>query len=185
MEEMDLLKQLFDEKIVKILSVFAKYPERRFYLTEITKLTKVNVSTTFRILGKLVEKEFLKDMIIGRTRFYQLNNNEKTQRIVKILKFGGEKATSSTPLNDFIERIRQIGRIKKVLLKTKDSTKATLILVGDFIPMERVHRATDEIQKKTQYEIECVELSNRQFDTLYNIAEFKRTGKVLYEVAGN
>jgi DNA-binding MarR family transcriptional regulator len=181
MQEIDLLKQLFDEKIVKILGVFAKHPERRFYLTEITKITKVNVSTTFRILNKLVEKEFIKSMVIGRTRFYQLNNNEKTQRVVKILKYGGETATSTTPLNEFLEKIKTVGRVKKVILKSKDSSKATLILVGDFIPVDRVQRIINEIKSNKEYQIEFVELSQRQFEALYNITEFKRLGKVLYE----
>jgi len=184
MQEIDLLKQLFDEKIVKILGVFSKYPDRKFYLTEITKLTKVNVSTTFRILNKLVEKEFIKSMVIGRTRFYQLNNNEKTQKVVKILQFGGERATSSSdPINDFIEKIKTVGRVKKVIVKSKDSSHASLILVGDFIPVERVQRIVSEIQTKKKYDIEFVELSQRQFEGLYSLSEFKRVGKVIYEQA--
>ena len=186
MQEIDLLKQLFDEKIVKILGVFAKHPEKRFYLTEITKITKVNVSTTFRILNKLVEKEFIRSMIVGRTRFYQLNNNEKTQQVVKILQYGGDtKSQSSSPINDFLEKIKTIGRVKKAILKSKDSSKATFILVGDFIPVERVQRAVAEIKQKKNFEIEFVELAPRQFDALYNITEFKRLGKVLYEAEGS
>ena len=179
MQELDLLKEQFDDKIVKIRGALAQDPEKKFYLTELTKITKVNVSTTFRIINKLVEKEFVKSVIIGRTRFYYLNNNEKTRKIVKILTLGSVAATN--PVNDFIEKARPITRIKKVILKSKESTSAKLIIVGEYIPVERIQRIATEIKNKYKFDITFVELNPRQFESLYDASEFRKMGKILYE----
>jgi DNA-binding MarR family transcriptional regulator len=178
MTELELLQELFDEKIVKILSIFAKDPDRKFYLTEVTKITNVNVSTTFRILNSLVKKEFVRSVIIGRTRFYHLNNNDKTQKIISLLKF---EKKETNDLIDFVERMKTISRIKKIILQSKEKNSAKVILIGDYIPMDRVLRCAQDVKAKNGYDIQYVELTQRQFDGLYNINEFKKNGKVLYD----
>ena len=57
---MEILKDLFDEKILEIINLFLDNPEKRFSLTDVSGLAKVNIATTFRILNKLTGKKFIK-----------------------------------------------------------------------------------------------------------------------------
>ncbi len=179
MRDTDLLKELVDEKIVKTLNVFAKNPEKKFYLTELTKITGVNVSSTFRIISKLVESGFVKSKVIGRTRYYKIDNAATTQRMLKMLGF--VETASSEPLTNFIEKIKTMGRIDKIILKTKTQTNAKLIIIGDFIPVDRITRIAEEIKTNSKFEINFVELNNKQFEKLYGFEESMRTGQVLYK----
>ena len=178
MRDTDLLKELVDEKIVKTLNVFARNPEKKFYLTELTKITGVNVSSTFRIVNKLVESGFVKSKVIGRTRYYKIDNAANTQRMLGMLGFT-EKATSA-PLDTFVETVKKIGRIDRIVLKAKTDNSARVLLIGDFIPVERILKVAEDIKVQTKFEISFVELNTKQFERLYGFEESMRTGQILY-----
>ena len=86
MKEADVLRELFDEKIIKILNVFLDSPKKRMSLSETSSISKVHITTTFRIVNKLLEKEYLRVIVVGKSKFYQLKNNNKTLILLKFLK---------------------------------------------------------------------------------------------------
>ena len=92
---MEILNDLFDEKLIKIINIFLDSPEKRFCLTDISNLSRINVSTTFRILNKLVEKKIIKTIIIGKVRIYQLEANDK---VFSLRKFVMENLIARQPL---------------------------------------------------------------------------------------
>ena len=59
METVDVLEQLFDNKILSVLQLFVENENNQYYLREIAKLTKVSPATTYRILNKLVDLNVL------------------------------------------------------------------------------------------------------------------------------
>lgn len=178
MQDTEILKDLVDEKIVKILKALAKSPDKAFYLTELTNITGVNVSSTFRVIKKLIESGFVKSKVIGRTRYYKINDNIETQKMLKMI--GIAETSSGEPLNEFVENIKKVGRIDRVILKTKMDRSAKIILIGDFIPIERITKLIEGIKTKFNFDISFVEFSNRQFERLYGFNDTMQSGQVIY-----
>ncbi len=172
---MEILKDLFDEKIIKIINLFIENSEKKYFLTDVANLTKVNITTTFRILNKLAEKGFLRTQIIGKVRFYQLDQNEKTKELMKLLK------KDEDPLQKFIETIASHPRSKKVILESKEGNSAKLLVVGDFLPQERLNKIVQEIKDKYNFKISYVELSENQYAKLKEFKNYNLEQKIIWE----
>jgi len=172
---MEILKDLFDEKIIKIINLFIDNPEKNYFLTDVANLTKVNITTTFRILNKLSEKGFLKTKIIGKVRFYQLDQNEKTKELMKLLK------KDDDPLQKFIEIIASHPRSKKIILESKEGNSARLLVVGDFLPQEKINKLVQEIKERYNFRINYVELSESQYIKLREFKNYNLEQKIIWE----
>ena len=172
---MEILRDLFDEKIISIINLFLDNPEKRFSLTDIAKLSKVNVATTFRILNKLIEKKFIKTIVIGKIRVYQLEKNEKTLALSKLLK------KEETPLHEFIDKLKEFPRIKKIILDTKGKDNAKVIIVGNFLPVHKIEKITEEIKNQYNFKINFVEISENQYENLKNFQSFDLERKIIWQ----
>lgn len=176
---MDILRDLFDEKIIAVINLFMDNPEKRYCLTDVSNMTKVNIATTFRILNKLIVKGFIKTIIIGKIRIYQLEKNEKTRTLSKFLKHDDDY------LQEFIDMISMHPRIKKVLLEYKDKTSAKVIIVGEFLPTDKINKAIEEIRIKRNYKINVVELTDIQFKGLREFKNYNLDKKIIWEQQQN
>jgi len=173
--KMEILKDLFDEKIIEVINLFIENPEKKYFLSDVANKTKINMTTTFRILNKLVSKKFLNATILGKVRIYQLEKNEKTQELLKILKKGGGV------LNKFIEEISIHPRIKKIILESKDKNNAKIIIVGDFLPEDKIKRTIENIKNKDNFKINYVEISENQYEKLKNFQNYELEKKVIWK----
>lgn len=172
---MEILKDLFDEKIIRIINSLLDNPEKQYSLTEVSRLSRVNVATTSRILNKLIEKKFIKSTVVGKIRIYQLERNQKTFALTKLLK------KDATPLQIFINKISEHPRIKKVILETKLQNEAKLLLVGDFLPREKINKLCDKIKKENNFKIQFVEISENQYKNLKDFKTYDMENKVIWE----
>ena len=175
MDETAILKELFDEKILKVLDALIANPEKKFYLSEISSITGVNISTAFRILNKLIEQQFVKMITMGKIRFYQFNKNEKTLSLLKMLK------KEEVPMQEFIEKIKMHPRVKKVILESSGKKEANVIIVGDFLPQDRISKISDEIKMKYDFKINAVEISEKQFESLRKFGHYEFDNKIIFE----
>ena len=173
---MEILKDLFDEKIIEIISLFMENPEKQYSLTQVSNSTKVNVATTFRILNKLVAKEFLKTTVIGKIKVYQLEKSKKTLELIQILKGGKEE-----PLQEFIKQISPHPRIKKIILESRESNNAKILIIGDFLPTEKINRLCEEIKNKYNFRISFVEISENQYIKLREFKNYELDKKIIWE----
>lgn len=178
MDEFDIFKELFDEKVVKVISLFLENPERQFSLSEISSMAKVNISTTYRILNKLAGKNFISLVPIGKIKAYQLSKNEKMKAISKMLSKG------NTPLNELIEKLKLFSNIKKIILESSSPNHAKIILVVEHIETflnERIAKVCGEVDKKYNFHTEVMELSERQFSGLNKFGSVALSHKVIWE----
>lgn len=175
MEDLKILKDFFDEKIIEIMGLFINNPEKQFYLSEIAKASKINISTTFRILNNLSSKDFLKVILIGKIKMYQLEKNEKTYTLIKFLSKKKEE-----PLGIFIEKIKTNPRIKRVMLESRNQNGADILLVGDYLPRERIQKIIDEIKRDYNFKISTVEISENQFKDLREFKNYDLEKKIIW-----
>jgi len=166
---------LFDEKIIEVISLFIENPNKKYFLSDVSNKTKINMTTTFRILNKLVSKRFLRATVLGKVRIYELEKNEKTQELLKILK--GRKSI----LDKFIEEISVHPRIKKIILESKDKQGAKVILIGNFLPEAKIKKSIEELKNKKNFNISYVEISENQYEKLKNFQNYELEKKVIWE----
>jgi cobalamin biosynthesis Co2+ chelatase CbiK len=176
MENLNLLKGLFDEKIINIMGVFIKNPYKQFSLSEVAEKAGINVSTTFRVLNKLSEQGFLKVIMIGKIKIYQLERNDKTYAFTKLIKMDDED-----PLEIFIERVKSNPRIKMIILESKSVNEAKVLIVGDYIPKDRIQKISDEIKEKHKFKIIFAEIFESQFEDLKDFQNYGLKNKIVWK----
>jgi len=76
---------LIDPKINAILLAFFRNKNELFHLKKLSRLSKVPMSSTFRITKKLVSLNILKIVNVHKFKLYQLELNEKTKALEALL----------------------------------------------------------------------------------------------------
>ena len=79
-------KGLIDEKVSAVLDVFLKNPDELYHINMVSELSRVPISTAFRIIKNLVELKILDKKTIGKFGIYKLASGEKTKYLKKALK---------------------------------------------------------------------------------------------------
>jgi len=171
------LAGLLDDKLIKIISLFVKYPEKKFYLTEVSKLSGVNNTSTFRIVNRLVTQEIVKSTVIGRVRVYQLAKTERAASLAKMIK----SEDKGDGLEKFISRIRALPRVKMVLLDSRTEHSAKIIVISEFSLKDRISKITKEILDSYNFRIDFVELNPGQFEGLRKLNSFGQGKKILFK----
>lgn len=175
MREMEILRELFDEKIIRVLNTFLDNQEKNLSLSEISELSKINMTTTFRIIKKLAEKDFINIIIVGKTKTYQIKRNEKVLILLKFLK------KDTDYLLEFINNIKQHLGVKKIVLELRSKDSAKLLIVGDIIPSEKIKEIAGEIKTKHNFAIDFVEISEKQFAEMKNLGLYDLNRKIIWE----
>jgi hypothetical protein len=174
MKETDILRGLFDEKIIGVLNVFLENQEDRFSLSQISSLAKVNITTTLRILDRLIRQDLIELSVIGKSKFYRFKRSEKTLALNKILKKEGE-------ISEFIEGIKQFPKIKKVILESKTSHSAKMLIVGNVLPAEGIESLVEHIKAKFGFKIQFVGISEKQYEDMDKIGLYELGKKIVWE----
>lgn len=82
---MSIFEELIDDKILKIFRVISK-DKGYFHLQKISRLSKVPMSTTFRIVNKLLRLGLLEQIKVDKTKLYKIAENEKTKELKEVLR---------------------------------------------------------------------------------------------------
>jgi len=86
MQKTEILKEIFDKNVVAVMKTFASNSEQHFSLSQVSFLSNVKVTTTLRIINKLIEKDVLKVRRIGKSKFYQWEDGEKSAFLLNLLR---------------------------------------------------------------------------------------------------
>lgn len=175
MKEIDVLRELFDRKVISVVNVFLEYPERHFSLSEVSNMAKVHIATTFRVLNKLMEKDFVRIVLIGKSKFYQLKRGEKSMMLFRFLKKEGDQ------LSNFVDQVKEKTRVRKVVLETKGNNFAKILLVGNFLPTDKIKDIANDIKEKHSFKIDFVELTEKQFADMERLNIYDLNKKIIWE----
>jgi hypothetical protein len=174
MKKSDVLRELFDEKIIKIINIFLEEPEKHFSLTQTSSISKVNVATTLRILERLVKKEIVEITFMGKSKFYRLKPGEKTIALNRLLK-------KEEHITDFIEKIKEVTKIKRIILESKTDDGAKIVIIGNSIPSDKIATIIKEIEEKYHFKIQYVEFSEEQFEGMEKMGLYNLSKKVIWD----
>jgi len=175
MSEISILQDLFDQKIIGVINIFLEHPEKRLTLSEIAILSKVNITTTFRIINRLLTRDFISSTLVGKTKVYQLKKGEKSMFLYKFLKKQGDH------IEEFLDKLKQHPRVKRIILEGRTNSEAKLIIVGDFLPIEKLKMIADEISIKYNFKINFLVIDDNQFEDMKKIGLYDLANKVIWE----
>lgn len=169
-----MLRKLFDEKIIILLNNFLDNPDKKFSLTQISSASNINVSTTLRILDKLVKQDLVEIIKVEKSKFYKLKKSEKTTALSKILR-------KDDHINEFVERLKKDFSIKKIILDSRTQSGAKFIIVDTSPSKKRINVLAEEIEEKYKFKIQFVEISEEQFFDMKKIELYNLDDKIIWE----
>ena len=175
MHDENLLENLFDDKALKILRLFIDDKDKEFYLREISKEVKVPVSSTFRIVNKLVDLNIIDQIMVKKFKLYRLARNENSEYLTKVLR---EKKRA---IEEFVQKITKFGFVDDIILHGKEEKgKASLLLIGEKIETGEVKMLCGQIKEKYNFNILTVPLTREQFEQMSSMDLFPRDKRLIY-----
>ena len=175
MENKDILEQLIDQKIIKILRIFFENDKKQFYLREIAKNTGVSAASTFRLLNKLVQLKVIDQIMSAKFKTYLLSDNETTRFLGQLIK--REKQI----LQVFITRVKIIPGMEEVILYGKeDKDKANVLLIGNNIEAGTIKDVCSGIKEEFNYTITPLMLNREQYDQMNKMGLYPDKKRILF-----
>ena len=80
-----LLEEIVEHKVFNILKTLAKSPKKLFHLNSLASNSKVPVTSTARIIKRLVKISLAEEVKVGKLSLYKLSENKKTKQLRDIL----------------------------------------------------------------------------------------------------
>jgi len=176
MADTNILKQLFDKKILRIIDVFLQNKDKQFYLRELGRDANVSPATTYRIVGKLVKAGIIEEIKISKFKIYKIIINEKTEGLSKLLK------EEVNPLEIFVEKVKNIEGVDSVILQGKKTNKSVnVLIIGNDNVSKKIESITSGIKQKHNFNIDFLTLSDLQFRQMTKLGVYSGDKKVLWE----
>ncbi|MBW2992646.1 helix-turn-helix domain-containing protein [Candidatus Woesearchaeota archaeon] len=175
MENRDILEQLIDLKIIKILRIFFENDKKQFYLREISQKTGVSAASTFRLLNKLVQLKVIDQLISAKFKTYILADNENTRFLGQLIK--KEKQI----LQILITRVKEILGLEEVILYGKEEKdRAIVLLIGENIPSDQIKAVCSEIREEFNYSINPLVLNRELYEQQDRLGLYPDKKRVLF-----
>jgi len=173
MESKDILKELIDNKTLKILNHFISNEGSEFYLREISRITGVSPASTYRILNKLVKLQVIKLNELKTTKLYSLEHNNIVIFLKSILKID--------LVQQFVEKVSKLRGVKQILmLGTPSKTKANVLVLGNNIDNSKIKFICGEIKEKYNYTINQMTLTKEQYEQMSQMGLYPGGKKIIY-----
>jgi predicted transcriptional regulator len=176
MQAVDVLKDLFDEKILSILNIIINDKTGGMYLGEITRAANVPKATTFRILNKLVDSDLIEEKKIKKLKLYKFRRSGKSEFLYKMFK------KDVQVLKIFIDQIKSIPSLQYIVLhgeETKD--RANLLLIGENIDSGKIKEICAKIKEEHNFIISPLTLTAEQYDSMSKMGLYSGKKNILYE----
>jgi DNA-binding Lrp family transcriptional regulator len=166
----ELLKKLFDEKTVKIISYIQK--KKSLHIRETARETGLPITTVFRIFKKLESFELIKSMEVGAFKIYNVNRESRffpyLEKLVPQMK----------PIEQFIKSACY-EKVEQILLLDDGENRSSIMVVGD-AKTAKIQEIAEEIKTNFGHSIKVLVLSKSQYDNLEALNMKPTPKKVLF-----
>lgn len=156
------LEKLFSSKSrIKILTLFLKNPNERYYVRQLTRKLDERINSIRRELGNLSKIGLLKSEKKDLKKFYFI---DKDFELLGELKALFVKATAA-PKDEITVKLKKIGQIKYACLTgsfTKSPAKVDLLLVGN-VKKPKLDSFIKELEKIQGHDIDYTVMDENEF----------------------
>jgi DNA-binding transcriptional ArsR family regulator len=177
MDEINLLKGLFDKKILSILDILVNdKSEEGLYLREISKKSKVSPASTYRILKKLMEMNIIKQTKIKQLKLYKADKTKQTEFLYKLLK------KDIRIINLFVDMAKEIDNIQAIILHGQEQAdRANVLLIGEGINSAKIKEICGSLQTKHRFTISPLVLAAEQYEQMIKMGLYSGKEKVIWK----
>jgi len=107
-ERMSILKEIFDDKVIKIINLFLENPNKNFTLTDVVDESGISLATAHRRLNYLLSRNIIlanKKKNSKKINSYVLERGDKTIELSRIF-FNPRLFENSNNINSYLKAIR-------------------------------------------------------------------------------
>ena len=170
----DILEKLFDAKILAVLRQFFQHDNKEFYIRELSKLSKVPLASTFRIVRKLVDYNIIREVKLSKFKVYVLDDNEQSRFLGQIVK------KEKQALQVFVTKIKNLPNLRKIYIQGKEEkNSANVILIGEELYQPEIKQVCADIKAEFNYIVSPLSLDEDQFLQMQKMYPIKK--KLLFE----
>ena len=175
MKVYEILVDLVDEKILRILELFAKNSNKSFYLKQIADQTGVSLTSVFRILKLLVDKRYIDEKVYGPQKLYTLSSTKKGKALLEIF------SVKTNVIELLIAELSKIPGIDKIFLYGKQKQdSANIIIIGDALDISAIDSIVTKIKQEHNFDIKYITLSHSQFEQMTKIGMYSEQRKQVF-----
>lgn len=176
MENIQMLQELFDSKILAVLKLFFRHPERKFYLLEIAKESGVASATTYRMMQKLTSLGLIRQIKVNKFKLYQLNQNDNVEFLQGFIR------EDIQVLKLFTNSIKDMEEIEAIILHGKETgNKANLLIIGENVDSAKISAQCAAIKEKYDFTITSLALTRDQYEQMSSMGLYSGQKKVIYK----
>lgn len=171
----NILESLFDEKLLLILKLFLDNPDEQYYLREISKKTKVPVTTVFRTIGRLKALELIEEKKIKKFKLYSLKKTKSTEFLADVL------SSKKSALEEFVETASKLPGLSEIMLHgSEGKDKASLLIIGKGVDQEQIKKLVVDIKSKYNFTIIQLTLELEQYQQMASMGLYSGKRVILY-----
>ncbi|MGM5480127.1 MAG: winged helix-turn-helix domain-containing protein [Nanobdellota archaeon] len=171
----EVLESLISPSTLKILKLFINNDDTKYYLREISKLSKVPPATTYRVLQQLVENDLLIIDQIKRMKLYYLNT-ENTQFLLELLQ------DRKSAVTEFVNTVKSFEGVQMVVLHGKEEkNRANVLVIGNNLDSESIKRNAVYMSDKYNFNIILLTLTPDQYNQMSSMGLYPGKKRILFE----
>lgn len=176
MQDIEILSELFDNKILAILAVLINDSSGGLYLREISKYSGVSDATTYRIIKKLIKTNIILEKKIKKLKLYSFKNTEKTNFLFKLLK------KDVQVIQIFVDQASKFQGIQAILLHGEESNqRANVLVIGNNVDPGPIKELCGKIKEKYNFYISPLTLTADQFRQMSEMGLYSGKEKILFK----
>lgn len=175
MDRKTVVETLFDKKLIKILRLFVNNPDKEYYLREISRVTKVPLASTHRIIKQIKEL----DLINEKKDKYLKTYSAIPKNLDLFSNFLEDKKTALKEFSEFISGV--VGVSMVIQHGEEEKEKASILVVGEDMDQNAIRDKTNEIKEKYKFNIIYLFLSPAQYEQMSSMGLYKGRKLILYK----
>ena len=174
MDKKEILENLFDKKVIKVLKLFINNPSEDYYLREISKLTRVPPATVFRILKQLQDMDLIREEKNKHLKTYWFNSHN-AKFLIDLL----EDKTSA--IQEFTQFISGVSGVQMAVMHGREEKdKASILVIGEAIDENALREKIVDIKQRYKFNIIHLLLLPDQYEQMVSMGLYPGQKKTLY-----
>tara|TARA_Y100000310_G_scaffold258947_1_gene267501 strand:- start:544 stop:1083 length:540 start_codon:yes stop_codon:yes gene_type:complete len=175
-DNIKLLEELFDKKVLKVLKLFLADKDNEFYLREVAKLSKVPVASTYRIITRLTALDIIDEKKIKKFKLYKINQNKNTEFLESFIK------EDKRIIEKFVELASNIPNVESLILHgTEQKDRANVLIIGENIDSNLIKNICGELKEEYNFTVSALTLAKAQFKQMSDMGLYSGKKKTLFE----
>lgn len=174
MDKKQIIETLFDKKIIKLLRLFINNTEKKYYLREISRITKVPPASTHRILKQLLSLELIRE---DKDRY--LKTYTAVEENIKL--FSNLLEDKKSAIKEFSEFLSTVSGLSTAILHgEEEKDKASILLVGEELDQTLIREKTNEIKDRYKFNIIYLILAPAQYEQMRSMGLYRGRKVIIY-----